>query len=270
MTKVFYTTIRDRYGAVLIYCLAVIGIIFMYVGLYPALQTQSQQYAEIFKSFPDSFLKAFGFDSATAFFFSLESFMSAEQFSLTWPILAVILAMSFAANNIVHEIEKGTIEFILSLPISRLKFYFGRYFAGLFLISVFTSASVLPVIPVAKLYNVAYVWENYFKMSLGAFLFIAAIYSVATFFSALMSEKSKAYGISAGIIIVMYVMNILSSLKDNLENLKYFSFFHYFAAAKLLVDGEIDIHSVWVFSLTIIIFTIAGAVVYSKRDIATS
>ncbi len=270
MIKVFYTTIRDRYGAVLIYCAAVVGIIFMYVGLYPALQSQSQQYAEIFKSFPESFLKAFGFESAQAFFLSLESFMSAEQYSLTWPILGVILSMSFAANNIVHEIEKGTIEFILSLPLSRLKFYFGRYFAGLFLLAIFTALSVLPVIPIAKLYDVSCVWENYFKLSLGAFLFIGAIYSITTFFSAITNEKSKTYAFSAGIVITMYVLNILSSLKENLENLQYFSFFHYFSASKLLVDGEIDIHLVWVFSLTIVIFTVLGAIAYSRRDIATS
>jgi ABC-2 type transport system permease protein len=270
MIKIFYTTIRDRYGAVLIYCGVVLGLIVMYVGLYPSLQSQSQQYAEIFKSFPDSFMKAFGFDSAQAFFFSLESFLSAEQYSLTWPILAAILSMSFAANNIAHEIENGTIEFILSLPVSRLKFYLGRYFAGLVLLAIFTASSVLSAIPVAKLYDVPCVWENYFKLSFGAFLFVAAIYSIATFFSAMMSEKSKTYAVSAGIVIGMYILNVISSLKDGLADLKYFSFFHYFSPAKLLVDGEIDIHSVWVFGLTIIFFIAAGAFIYSKRDIATT
>lgn len=270
MIKVIFATIRDRYGAILIYCGVVIGLIFMYVALFPSLQTQSQQYAEIFKSFPDTFMKAFGFDSAQAFFFSLESFMSAEQYSLTWPILAAILSMSIAANNIVYEIENGTIEFILSQPISRLKFYFGRFFAGLIFLAIFTVASVLFVIPAAKIFDVAYVFDNYFKLFWGAFLFIAAIYSIATFFSSVMSEKGKTYAITAGIVIGMYVLNIVSSLKDGLGDLKYFSFFHYFSATKLLVDGVADEHSVWVFGLTIVVFTLAGAIAYSRRDIATS
>jgi len=58
-------------------------------------------------------------------------------------------------------------------------------------------------------------------------------------------------------------------LKDNLDSLKYISFFHYFSA-DVLFSGTIDKLGVWIFVLTIVVGVAIGAVVFNKRDIATS
>lgn len=270
MFKQFYTTFFNRYGAVLIYCLAALGLSVMYVGLYPSLQTQSQQYADIFNAFPESFMKAFGLSSAQGFLFSLESFIATEHFSLIWPILAIILSLSLAANNLVEEIERGTMEFLLSLPVSRLKLYFARYLSGAFFILIFTAISIFSIILGAKIFDVSYMSDNYLKLFYIASLFSLAIYSIAMFFSALLSEKSKVYAVSVAIVIVMYIINIISALKDKLSDLQYLSFFHYFNASNILVRGEVDNHSIWVFALTTLVFFIAGAIVFDDRDIATT
>ena len=269
MLKLIWATIKERKWPVLIYSTSSILLLLLYVALYPSLQSQNQQLAEVMKNMPESFLKAFGMSSSLLTNFTLESLLASKQFSLVFQVLAAILAISIAGNDLSGEIEKGTIEFLLSQPISRLKLYFARFLSGVVLLTFFVAVSTLLAIPLAEAFNVTYVASNYYKLFLVAELYSLAVYSIAYFLSALFSSKGRVYGISAGLITAMYIAYLFAALKDSLDNLKYISFFHYFSA-DVLFSGTIDKVGIFIFSLIIIIGIGIGAVIFKNRDIATS
>jgi ABC-2 type transport system permease protein len=269
MIRLIWETIRERKWPVIIYSLSSALLLLLYVALYPSLQAQSQQLAEVLKTLPEGLLKALGSSSGQLSNFTLEALLASKQFSMVWQLLAAILAISIAGNDLSAEIEKGTIEFLLSQPISRLRLYFARFISGSILLIIFSAVSTLLVMPMAAAFNVAYNGEIYYKLFLVASLFSLAVYAIAYCLSAIFSTKGRVFGIGAGLITAMYVAFLVSSLKDNLSSLKYVSFFHYFSADLLYTDN-IDKLGILIFVLTIVAGVGIGAAVFEKRDIVTS
>lgn len=266
MWEIFLRTIKDRKISIIIYIVASIGFMWMYIAMFPSIQDQADQFQELMKSYPQEFMKAFNIEELS--FDKIEKFLAMENFSIIWPLMVIFMMISLAGAAISGEIEKGTAEIILSKPVSRLKIFIGKYLAGVFILAVFTACSVFFVAPLCTLHNVDYVMENYVHMAAIGFLFGLAVYSVALMFSAMFSERSKPYMFTGGILILMYVANIVANLKDQLKNFKYLSFFHYYNQNQALIHNNLEINSILVFAGVAIICTIVGVIYFNKRDIA--
>lgn len=268
MLKIFNRTIRDGKLGLLIYVVAAVVFLLMYVALFPSIQEKSANFNQILDAYPKEMMKAFNVEISALSFNNLQSFLSMEYFSMVWPIMAIALVVSLAASALAGEIEKGTIVFLLGQPITRLNLFWAKYLAGLFSLVVFIIGSILVTIPLAGIYNVDVVAKNYLIVSILAFLFGGAIFSIGFFFSALLSEKGRVAFLTVGLVLVMYVLNIIANLKESLADLKYGSFFYYFDFKSAVVDGKINLESLLVFGGVIIVFTLLAALIFQKRDIS--
>lgn len=267
MKTIFWRILKDRQTIFLVYLLINVGLLLMYIGLFPSFRDQSVAMEQMIKSYPESFLKAFNFDIAS--FNSVEGFLSTEQFSFMWPLLLILMTVGFSGTAFAGEIEQGTVEILLSQPISRLKIFFSRYLAGLASLVVFTIVSIYSAVPLIRIFNIGYQFNNFTTMAVLAFLFGLAVYSIGMFLSAIFSDKGKVFFITGGILVLMYILNIVASIRESLTDLKYASFFYYFNPTKALVHNEIDHWSYLVFIGLAVILTIAGAIWFSRRDITT-
>jgi ABC-2 type transport system permease protein len=243
-----------------------VGFAWMYIALFPTFSESFEQMKSLIDSFPKAFLDAFGFDPDS--FMTFEGFIGSEQFTFIWPIMMITLTISFAGGAIAEEIEKGTIEILLSQSISRIKIFLGKFFAGVAAIVLYVIASIGCIFPLTKIYDITIKSENFLKLGFLCICFGLAIYGLSLLFSAVFSEKGKANFMPAGILILMYVINILAGLQESLRNLKYFSFFYYFNPSKLLVHGELDNLAWFVFLGTFIVSTSLAIFWFNKRDIS--
>lgn len=266
MLNIALRALKDKKIFLVSFVLGGVGMAWMYAALFPTIGKMSESYSEILKSFPEAFLEAFGISETG--FAGFESYMSTEHFSFVWPILIIILIISFAGSSLSREIEKGTMEILLSLPISRLKIFFGKYLAGLSGLVIFTLFSVLSIIPLAQAYHIEYAAGRYFTMSLLGFLFGMAVFSISMLISAIFSDRSKVSIIMGGSLLGMYVIKIISILNDKLDMLKYLSFFYYYDAPKALAKNSISPETFIVFISVSIITTALAAYWFSRRDVA--
>lgn len=259
---------RDKYKSFIVYSIAAIGFVEMYIALFPAIKQQASQFDQMLKSFPPEIFKAMNMDPSTLSFGSLESYLSSEYMSFLWPILAIIFAISIANYISVNEIDKGTIETLASLPAKRIRIFAERYLTGLLLIAGFCAISLLGAIPLAMLHNTDYILSNFVTAAVGSFFFVWAIYSLAVLWSVIFSEKGKATMATSGIVILMYVINILTSLNDNLKNLQYLSFFHYFNGSELLAKNNYPELSLLALGGFAVIATVIAAIWFNNRDLS--
>lgn len=264
MFTIFWRTIKDRKLSILIYCLTSVLFIWMYIALFPSISKSFAQLESYLASFPKGFLDAFGLDAKT--FVTFEGYIGSEQFTFVWPIMVIAMMISFAGGAIAGEIEKGTVEILLSQPMSRLKIFFSKYLAGIFALLVFVFISIASIFLMAGAYDISIKSENFIKLGLLGTMLGLAIFSISILFSVIFSEKGRANFIPAGILILMYVLNIVAGLKENLKDLKYFSFFYYYNPGKLLVYGEVPSLAWWVFGGTFVVATLLAAIWVSKRD----
>lgn len=266
MWTIFLSTIKDRRISLAIYSLAGIALLWVYVMLFPSVQAQAEVFSELMKSYPEGLLRAFGIEDGFTLS-TLESFLAVRHFNFIWPIIVIFLLVPLAAGGIAGEVERGTSEIMLARPVSRKNIFLGRYLAGVFTLVVFTVFSIFSIVPLSEFHGVDYAMKGYVSVSIVGFLFGITVFSIAMLFSAISSERSRVYMATGGMLITMYVLNIISALKDDLGSLKYLSFFHYYDPVQALVHNSIGGVAVLVFIVISVACAIAGAILFSKRDI---
>jgi ABC-2 type transport system permease protein len=267
MLPITVRTIRDKRLSLTIYCLATVAMLWVYVSMFPGIQKESQKLSEAFKSYPEAMMKAFNIESLD--FSQLENFVAMEQFSIIWPLIVLFLLLSFAGTSLAGEVEKGTVEALLSRPVSRLRVFTQKYLAGMLVLVGYTTVSVFAIWPLAAMYSIDFKIGNFILVYWLCLLFGWAVYSFAMLCSAWFSERSRVYGIAGGVLILMYVLNIIAALKENLGWLKYLSFFHYYDSSAALIKGEFTPLSIVVFLAFAVVATAVAAWRFQKRDIAS-
>lgn len=260
-------TIRDKRLSLIIYCLATMAMLWVYVSMFPGIQKESQKLTEAFKSYPEAMMKAFKIESLD--FSRLENFVAMEQYSIIWPLIVLFLLLSFAGTSLAGEVEKGTAESLLSRPVSRMQIFFQKYLSGIIVLIGYTTVSVFAVWPIAAAYGIDFKKGNFVLVYWLCLLFGWAVYSLAMLCSAWFSERSRVYGIAGGVLILMYVLNIIAALNAKFDWLKFLSFFHYYDSSAALMRGEFHMLSVFVFSIFAVATTLVAAWRFQQRDIAT-
>jgi ABC-2 type transport system permease protein len=183
-------TIKGKKWMWLIMSAMSIGLLWIYTALMPSLASQQEAINELLTSFPKEFLAVFNVDTA-----SMNSFaavIASKQFDIVWTIMVIALALSLASGNLASEVEKGTMQILLALPLSRKQIYFSKYMGGSIVITSFVMLSILAGIPLAELYDVDYQAVNFYYFTLNGLGFSIFIYSLSFFTSAIASESSKA------------------------------------------------------------------------------
>lgn len=266
MVAIFWRTFKSRKISLAIYCVAMILSNLMFVAMFPSIAQESVNWDEFYEIYPQDFLQALGIESFS--FQTVDSFLAIENFSILWPLVAIFFVASIAGGAIASEIERGTIEIMISKPVSRTRIFLGKYLQGVVATAIFVGVTICSVIPMALLYDLEYNLNSYLVYSLIGFLFCVAVFSMSMMFSAMFSERSRPYMITGGIMTLMYVVNIIIQFKEELENLKYFIFFHYIDHNVVFLEATIEWQTVAVFLGVSVVSTAVGLYWFNKRDIA--
>jgi ABC-2 type transport system permease protein len=189
-------------------------------------------------------LKAFNLTTVTGFFGVMFSY---------YALLLSIAATKWGSDIISKEERDKTVEFSLTLPVTRSRLVTAKTLAalvnciGLLLItwgaSLASSASYQPD-------------SGFYKF---LFLCMLALFILQLIFLVI--------GIFLGCAMKQYKRAIVIGLNKNLDFLKYFSPFKYFDAASMLHESRIDVTFVGL-SVAIILASMAGAyLMYARRDL---
>ncbi len=268
MLSLIWRTIKNRKISLIAYSLGAVALLWMILAMYPLFAEKQAELEKFIQAYPEEVFTAMGLDVAEFTLDTVESWVAVEHLSLMWPIVAIIMAIAFGGAMIAGEIEKGTIETILAQPISRLKIYFSKYFAGVISLIIFVIISIYAIIPLAYLHDIDYKIKNWTTSAVLGFLLVLAIFSLSMLATAIFSEKSKANFTIGGILMLMYVVDIVANFKESLKDLKYLSFFHYFDYSAAMNRNTLDETAIYVFLGVSVVATILGAIWFIRRDIA--
>lgn len=204
-------------------------------------------------------VQAFNLTTVSGFFGIMFSYFA---------LLLGIAAAMWGTDIITKEERDKTVEFSLTLPVTRTRVVTAKLMAALancvalLLITWGISlASAAPYQPDAAFYK-------FLALSMLALFLIELIFlSIGLFLGCAMKRYKLATSAAVSLLLVTYFISIVTALSKDLEFLKYFSPFKYFDAAALLHQSRFDIVTVAI-SLAIIVVSLAGAFrVYSRRDL---
>lgn len=139
-------------------------------------------------------------------------------------------AFSIAAGAVAAEIERGTIDLVLSRPVGRLRFLGAKAAAAAAAVALVEAGGMLGVV-IARvtIRAVAPLTIGQIARAFGvSWVLFAAFAMVGTLVSARSSLRSRANGIGIGVLVGWFFMNFVALLFDGVSGMRFASPFHYF------------------------------------------
>jgi ABC-2 type transport system permease protein len=196
--------------------------------------------------------------------------------AFTHPLVLLVLcgfAIAVASRAFAGEIERGTIDVLLSAPVTRWQFALasgGAFVTGLALLLLVQGAGLrlglrwTDVRPPAQ----TLAGLGYAGLNLAALIFCVGGCSFLC--SALTSERGRAAGLATGITVFAYFLNVLAQLWGKARFLEHLSLFHYHRPLPTLTSGAPAWGDLAVLSGLAAVAFFAACWVFGRRDIATT
>lgn len=219
---------------------------------------------EILDSMPSALtsalqMNAFNLTTITGFYGVMFTYFS---------LIVTISAAMWGSDIISKEERDKTVEFSLTLPITR-----GRLITGKILAAMVNCIVLLLILWVASLVAVAQYqpdneFYNFLTLSVLSLFIIQMVFlSVGVFLGCSMKQYKRAGAVAVSVLLGTYFLSIISGLNENLEFLRFFSPFQYFNPASLLNESSIDIGYVFLSLGIIAVLIIGGYYTYARRDL---
>ncbi|QEE18077.1 ABC transporter permease subunit [Promethearchaeum syntrophicum] len=257
--------LKRHYKSILIFSGLVGGFILIMSSIFEP--TLFSEYNDIMSSVPPEFLDLIGGIVDLSIF---EGFfnMYIFEFAWMWYGLYIILMVS---QDIPGEMENKTIDLVLSKPIKRWEFVFGKQLQHI--ITIFSAILFSALFTIIAIFVNPNVNAN--EVHIGGFILsfvclailLLAIESTVLLISTTLGRK-KATIVGFAIVMGLWFISAYSG-SIPIENIEYMSFFTFFDTRTILVDGVFTgaLGNILIlFAYSVVLSTIA-VVYFTKRDI---
>ena len=253
-------TLIQRWRSIMLWSSSMFLIALMFTGLYDYFQNQI---ASMIEAAPPPLQAFYGVDLQSAS--SPAGWLGLELYGFILPIVLVIIATGAGGSIIGDEENSGTLELLLSSPVSRITILVHKTLAIEIQLALVATLVWLGILIGTILFPFDISLSKVFWASFMAWLLGGLMGCLALFVQSLTQSRSYAIGIGAGILLVSYLTNILSNAINSLEYLRYVSTFHYYGGSDVLITGPYWVHILVLSAVTVTLFALA-LIIFSKRD----
>jgi len=264
LSNVFVKSLRDACRPMVWWALGIGLLAAMEIAFFPSIRG-NDDFNAMLESYPDNLMALFGVTELTDIT-SAVGFLNAELFGLMAPLLFVIHGVVLGSGAIAGEEGRGTLEILLTEPITR-----GKHVAQKFAAMV-TNAVVLGlVLWIVLVIGALAINMDVSVLRLAAITFSTVLLGVnfgALAFAAgcITGSRSNSVFIAAAVAVGTYFLNAASGIVSYIQGAKWLSPFFYYNAADPLANGLNPAHAA-VLLATIGILLGAGYAGLQRRDL---
>lgn len=261
--NIFFRELRSTFKSLLIW--SAIVLLFNTVGFskFTAFY-ENPDLLSILDSMPPALMaalnmNAFNLTTVTGFFGIMIMYMS---------LLLAVAAAMWGSDIISKEERDRTVEFSLTLPVTRARLITAKTAAVLFNCIVLLLVTWGSTLLNAQNYKPDDVFYRFVSISMLSFFIIQLVFmALGVFLGCAMKKHKQSGALAVAILLGSYMASILSGLSKDVEWLKYFSPFEYFDSALLLNQSQLDTSYVLLSAAIIVVLLAAGYYAYQKRDL---
>lgn len=230
MLPIITWTLWQRRWGIFWWCVGVVGMVVLVLGLYPSIRGQAAQLNKSFGGLNDSTLALFGGTD----FFSPAGYLDSQLIYFTLPLLLAILAIGLGTSLIGREETDGTLEGLLARPISRTSLLTAKAIAGGLQILFITCIASAVTIVTAKVVTLGIPLGNIAAACFMCFMLVLTFGAVAFLLAATGRGRVAALGIATVYAFGGYLIGSLSSTVQWLHKPSLLFPYHYYHSANIL------------------------------------
>ena len=266
LRSVLPKTLWDMRRSFVWWSLGLVGLVALMVAVYPTIRDNPEM-NRLVEEYPDA-LKAFIAFGGAVDYTSGAGYLGSELFSLMIPLLFLVSAVGNGAGAVACEEERGTLDLLLSNPVTRRRVALEKLgamtleLAGLGV--VLWAALWLGGLPVdldVSAWHLAAATASAGLLALG-FGAIAFMVGAAT------GHRAVAIGVATAGAVAAYLVNGLAGLVEVLEVPQKLSPFYHYAVGDPLRQGLAVDHSLVLVAITVVA-AVVGVAAFERRDLAS-
>ena len=264
LSNVFVKSLRDERWPMVWWASGIGLLAAMIIAFFPSFRG-NDDFNALLESYPENLMALFGLTKLTDIT-SAVGFLNAELFGLMAPLLFVIHGVVLGSGAIAGEEGRGTLEILLTEPISRRKLV-AQKFAAMITNAIFLGLVLWIVLVISALA----IDMGVSVLRLAAITFSTVLLGVtfgALAFAAgcITGSRSNSVFIVAAVAVATYFLNAASGIVSYMHWAKWTSPFFYYNAADPLANGLNPTHAA-VLLATIAILLGAGYAGLQRRDL---
>jgi len=253
---------RRARGALIGWLVGIGAYVLLVVLLYPSMGA-TEGYAELLESAPEFFKTLMGSANPS----TLVGWIQLE-YNAWLPLLLGVFAALHAATSVSGEADKGTVEFALSLPVSRRQFVMSRFIVGLVQLVIIGLGSWLLLLGSVAAIDETLNAVHALQATAELVLVTLPVMGVGLLVATRLDDQGRATAVLAGALVVLYMLPPMLRATDVSETLIKAIPFAHFSSETLAGEGGVT----WGSALYLLGLTVAGVVgavwSYERRDLS--
>jgi ABC-2 type transport system permease protein len=265
LRNVYLKSLRDMRRSILWWSLGLIAMTALMIAVYPTIR-DNPDLNKLVENYPEA-LKAFIAFGGVLDYTSGAGYLGTELFSFMVPLLLSIAAIGAGARATAGEEEAGTIELLLSNPVSRQRIVIEKTAALVTEILLLALVLWISLLVGVEIVDMDVAAENLAAATAAAALLAFSFGAIAVLAGAVTGRRGAAIGIPAALGVAAYLVSSLASLVDSLELASKASpYYHYVASDPLRHGLGLD-HVGFLLGVGFLAAGLA-ALAFERRDLA--
>lgn len=231
------------------------------VWAYPS-YSEAMDMEQLREAFPEPMIRAFNIETMA----SLEGFLAVELYMFGWIILLGLYFAYSAASIIADDIDRGRMDTLLAMPVSRPRLALERFAAlgvPVLMVNIVTAVVVLGS---ARLIDESLSAVDVVALHLLSVPYLFACAGIGLLASVLFDRASVAQRVALGVTFGIYLVESLLRGTDY-ETLGSLAPMRYFDPNEVLLDGAYDLVGAAVLLGMTAVLLIVSQVWFVRRDI---
>jgi ABC-2 type transport system permease protein len=274
--NIFLRELKAHLKSLLIW--GVIVILFVWVGVskFSAYYHNPDMLA-VLDAMPPGMLAAFGLDAgsqassqmASSPWLNLTTVTGFFALMFTYFVLLLSIAAAMWGSDVISKEERDkTVEFSLTLPVTRSRLVTAKALAALVNCLGLLLITWGACIASAARYEPEEGFQTFLALCMSAIFIMQLIFlSVGIFLGCAMKRYKRASAVAVSVLLATYFLSILQALNKDLDFLKYLSPFKYFDTAFILRESSLDLAFVGLSLLIVVVSMVGAYLTYARRDL---
>jgi len=198
---------------------------------------------------------------------SLGKYMSLEFLSL-WPLLMSVYAIFNAGGIAAREVERGTMDMLLSQPLKRRHLIVSKFLVFPVALAAVTTACIIGLLVGMAIIGNFSDLGGICLAFVPALLLVIAVACYTLLFSCVFLDPRKVMMAAGSLTGLFYVLHILSRTVGPLKWMGNLSIFHYYEPAPIASELTMNWLGIGIYLSIIILCFAASLYVFQRRDIS--
>jgi len=256
-------SLADRRRGFIGWAVGIAGYVALQTSFYPSVQNSDLQRA--IANYPKE-LKAF-FGGAQAFDFSTgQGYLQVELFSLILPALIAIAAIAYGGAALAGEHERGTLDLVLSNPVTRRRVVLEKCLGGAATVFGLTGVAAVAVAAMGAIFGLGVGLANLLIACLGVALVGSVLGMIAMLAGIAAGHRSTGIGVAAATFAASYLLVGLAGLVSWLKPFRVLSPLYHATGTQPLTNG-LPVANFGILVLTLAVLIAATVLVFEHRDL---